>query len=414
LRRLLHNTAVRLGRDERGWRVAVVLIALGAAVVRLVIIAHTRGGADLRIYTYFSRLGLHGINPFNPPTHGEYPPLQSDNPPVEIALLAGLLAIHNAPVTLRLLFVASDVILVVFVGLCFPRSRQWRAAFIVFYAFNPFVLIAWTAFAEDKTIVLLGITVWLWALATQREWTSWVMATLLTAFKFLGTYAAPQLAVDSFRRRGRAAIWPVSLFAAGFLLSYLPWFPHSLDTLSRRNVRLAANPPIHASWTLLLSRLGIYAPIEAKILTIAGIVLVFAQYVVRRIDISQAVVWSIFAGFIFLPNNAFNRLLLITLPFMLITEFSQLQWVAIWIVASVSALAALIATRGVPHALHALANPLTTLFAKEATVRHVLWMSLLPTLVIGFHVINCSTKPAEPDGQRARPTQPGETATAVP
>jgi hypothetical protein len=372
-------------RRPAGWRAGVIAVALGAFLVRLLIIAHSHGGADLRIYTYFSRLALHGLNPFALQPNEPIPLVDANSPPLEVAAFAALLAIHDSPTTLRVAFALADVAVVLLIGLRFPRPRRWRAAFIVFYAFNPFVLFSWTVFAEDKTLLFLGIAAWVLALERGREWTAWAAATALTVFKFLGAFAVPALALHSFRTRRWRALAPIGASLGIFLLSNLPWFPKSLDAFTRRDARLALNPPIHESPTLLLSRLGIYAPIEAKLLTAVAIVTVLGFFAARRIDICEAVVWSLFAGYVFLPDDPFNRLLLITLPFMLILDFSIARWIAIWVVSSVAALAGVVATRGVPHELSAIAGALRTLFAHEETVRLTLWMNLLPALVLAFY-----------------------------
>jgi hypothetical protein len=39
----------------------------------------------------------------------------------------------------------------------------------------------------------------------------------------------------------------------------------------------------------------------------------------------------------------------------------------------------------VPRALAGVGGPLRTLFAVEGTLRHVLWMNLLPMLVVAFY-----------------------------
>jgi hypothetical protein len=356
-----------------------------AVIVRLVIIGHSHGGEDLRMYVFFSRLPLHGINPFSSYSGGLFPPVDGNNPPGEVALFSGLLWLHDSPTTLRLLFVLSDAALLLVIGFAFPRPRRWRAAFILFYGFNPFVLFAWTAFAEDKTLLLLGIVWLLLALERERQWSAWAAISALTVFKFLGAFAAPSLAVHALRSRGRRALAMIAAFAFAFVLGNLPWFPHSLDAFSRRNTRLAINPPIHASPLLLLSRIGVYAPIEAKLLTVLGIALVFALFVARRINVQESVVWSLFTGYAFLPDDSFARLLLITLPFLLIVDLSMIRWLALWAISCVAALAAIVATRGVPHILSFLSGPLRSAFSHESTVRHVIWMNLLPALVLTFY-----------------------------
>jgi len=393
---------VEVVRSPAGWGFAVITITLVATLVRLLIIAHSHGGTDLRQYTYYSRLALHGVNPFAPPQSGLFPPFDSNNPPLEVAAFTGLLAIHDSPTTIRLLFVVSDALLLLLIGFRYRRSRGWRIGFMVFYGFNPFVLFAYTAFAEDKTLLVLGIACWLLALERDREWSAWAAATALTVFKFLGAFAMPALALHSWRRRRVRALLPIGAFVIAFLLSNLPWFPQSLDAFSRRDARLAVNPPLHASPTLLLSRIGVYAPIEAKLLTGAAIITVLGLFATRRIEVREAVVWSLVAGYIFLPDDAFNRLLLITLPFMLLLELSLRRWIAIWVVSALAALGAVIATRGVPHELTAIAGPLRAVFAHESTVCHVLWMNLLPALVIAYYLIDRRAGRAPVCGSPAR------------
>ena len=198
--------------------------------------------------------------------------------------------------------------------------RRWRLGFMIFYAFNPFVLLAWTVYAQDKTLLFFGIAALLLALERGREWAAWLAATALAAFKFLGAFAMPVLALHWFRRRRWWALLPVTAFVVVLVLSNLPWFPKSLDAFSRRDDLLAIDPPIHVAPTLLLARIGIYAPIEAKLLPVAATIVALVFYVIRRIDIREAMVWSLLAGYVFLPDTDFDRLLLITLPFFLILD----------------------------------------------------------------------------------------------
>jgi hypothetical protein len=373
-------------------RAAVIAIALLALVLRLVIIAHSHGGQDLRMYTYFSRLALHGHDPFAPPHGGTFPGFDSNNPPVEVLVFAGLLWIHDSPTTLRVVFALVDVAVVLVIGLAFARSWQWRLGWIVFYAFNPFLLVAWTTFAEDKTLLFLVICAWMLALERHREWFQWLAASALTVFKFLGAFAVPALALDTFRRRRWWVLAPAALFLLAFALSNLPWFPHSLDAFSRRNQRLDLNPPIHASPMIILARLHLYAPVEAELLTVAAIVAVLAAFAARRIEIREALALSLVGGYAFLPDDAFNRLVLIALPVMLLLRFSLARWIAIWGASSVAALGAIVATRGVPHALSAIGGPLRAVFAHEGTARHALWMSLFPVVVLAFYVADRRTR----------------------
>lgn len=377
----------------RRWPWLLAAIALLGLAVRLVIIAHSHGGNDLRIYVYFSRLGLHGKNPFAAPRVGLFPPSQSDQPSLETGIFEELLRLRNSPSTLRYLFALGDVAVILLVGLWTPRPRRWRLAFIVFYAFNPLVLLGWTVYAEDKTILFLGIVALLISLERRSEWGAWLSAAGLTAFKLIGIFVAPVLAVHSFRLGRWRALVPALAFVAALILSSAPWFPKSLNVFTRRQTRLSINPPIHSSPTLLLARLHLYAPVEAKVLTAAALVAVFALYLARRLEIREAVVWSLFAGYIFLPDDPFNRLLLISLPFLFVVVMDRARWIALWVVSCVVALAAAVETRGVPHALSAIGSPLRAVFSHEATVRDVLWMALIPALVIAFYWLDHRARP---------------------
>jgi hypothetical protein len=375
-------------RRPGGWRLAVLAITVLAVVVRVLIIAHSHGGSNLAIYTYFSRLALHGSNPFNPPAHGFINPIHSNSPPFEVGLFTALLAIRDSPTMLRLLFVLGDVAVLLLIGFSFPRPQSWRLGFMLFYAFNPFVLLSWTAYAQDKTLLFFGIAALLLALERGREWVAWLALTALAAFKFLGAFAFPALALHWFAKRRWWALAPAAAFLVVVALSNAPWFPKSLDAFSRRNDLLAINPPIHVTPTILLAKIGVYAPIEAKLLPVAGAVVALALYVRRRIDIREAMVWSMFAGYVFLPDTDFDRMLLITLPFLLLLAMSTGRWVVVWVVSCLAAVAGGVATHGVPHALAGVAGTLHSVFPKEGTVLNVLWMNLFTVLVLAYYFVD--------------------------
>lgn len=366
---------------QRQWRVAVITVAVLAFLVRLVLIAHSNGGSDLANYTYFARIALHGGNPFTPPAHGLFNASYANSPPIEFASFAGLLAIHDSATTLRVLFALSDLVTLLVIGFAFSWSQARRMALIVFYAFNPLVLLWWTYWGEDKTLLFLGIVVLLWALERDRTWIAWGAAAALAAFKFLGTFFAPVLAVHEFRKTRWRALGPIAAFLFVVLISNAPWFPQSLHAFTRRNDRLGFNPPLHISPTLLISRIGLYAPFEAQLLPALGALCVVVLLLVRRINVREAIVWSLFVSYVFLPDDDVDRLVLITLPFLLIMTISVLEWTAIWIVSLWATLASVVATKGVPHALHALRGPLQGVFSHEGTVRSVIW-TCLPTAVV--------------------------------
>lgn len=357
------------------WRWTVAGVAFLALLVRVLIIAGSHGGSDLRNYTYFSRLALHGHDPFTPPQHGLFAPIFANSPPLEFALFSLLLRVHDSPTTLRILFALADVALILLVGFASRSPRPWRAAFITFYAFDPLVLVSWTVYAEDKTLLFLAITILIFALEQGRVFTSWLAAAFLAAFKFLGAYFVPVLVVYTLRKRRTQAILLLALFLVLFAASNLPWFPESVKSFTRRDQRLNIDPPIHASPTLLLSRIGLYARLEPRLLTAFALLVVLFLFVLRRIAVRDAIALSLFSGYIFLPDDSFDRLLLISLPFLLLVRPTRVQWSVLWAITTVAAFAAVVETRGVPHALAPIGALLRGLFSHEATVRDVLWMN---------------------------------------
>ena len=70
-----------LERLERHWRLAVVAAAVAALVVRLVLIAVTGGGGDIRGYVYFAELVLAGQDPYDAPPGGPVDSVYANNPP---------------------------------------------------------------------------------------------------------------------------------------------------------------------------------------------------------------------------------------------------------------------------------------------------------------------------------------------
>ena len=369
------------------WRWSVLGIAVVALVVRALLIAHSHGGSDLRNYTYFARLALQGHDPYLPPAHGAFGATFADSPPLEYAAFSLLLRLHNSPTTLRVLFAIADVAVILFVGLRWSAPRSWRAAFIVFYALNPFVLISWTVYAEDKTLLFLALAVLLLSAGQGRELTSWLAVTALTAFKFLGAFLVPALLVDTVRQRRARGLW----FLAGFVIlvaaASLAWFPDGLRAFTHRNGRLGAYLPIHSSPMLLVSRIGLYASFEPSLLAAIAIAAVVVLLVLRRLALPEALALSLLGGYIFLPDDSFGRLLLVTLPLLLLVRPTPRQWAAVWVVTTIAAIAAAIETQGVPHALGPISGALRAAFSHESTVRSVLWLNAPMVTVLWISLV---------------------------
>ena len=402
--------------SARRWRWSVIGLAVVALLVRALLIAHSHGGSDLRNYTYFARLALAGHDPYLPPAHGAFGATFADSPPLEYGVFSLLLRLHDSPTTLRILFAVADAGVILLVGLRWPAPRSWRAAFVVFYALNPLVLISWTVYAEDKTLLFLALAVLLLSVAQRRELTSWLAATALTAFKVLGAFLVPALLVDTVRQDRTRGL----RFLAGFVIlvaaSSLAWFPDGLRAFTHRNGRLGAYLPIHSSPMLLVSRIGLYAGFEPTLLAAIAITAVVVLLILRRLELAEALALSLLGGYIFLPDDSFGRLLLVALPFMLLVSPTWRQWAAVWVLTTIAAIAAAIETQGVPHALAPISGTLRTAFSHESTVRSVLWLNAPVVAILWTYLVqrrHGSTPSAHSSNESTRPAISTTSATMI-
>jgi len=377
----------RLG--ERG---VIALLALGGLVARLVLIRLGDGGADLQVYAYFGELVGAGRNPYaDAPPGGAIDPSYSDQMPLEFLLFGGLLALYRSPEAIRIFLALADVGVILLVGLAFPRPRSWRVAFAAFYAFSPFLLLSWTAFAEDKTFVFALIVLVIIGVEAGRPVLGWAAAAALTAVKLFGAFLVPPLVLHGLRTlpRRRLALL-VAGFAVVLALAHLPFFPDGLRIYDLRSARTGIDPPIHASPTQLLAAVGLYAPAVARF----GIPLCFAAVylltLTRRVTPSEGVALSVLAAFLLLPDQAANRILLVSLPLLLVLRATRGRWLALWGASALSAVALYAQVRGVPElglpGWAPVADATRALFGPYGSVRHVVWMNLTFALVLGFFV----------------------------
>lgn len=323
--------------DERSWRRAVVALAIAALAVRLVIAAVTGGGNDLNIYYSFASLVGDGVNPYHPPASFEIPERLADNLPLEFVLFAGLLELHDSKYTLRVLFALADAAVILLVGLKFARPIPWRAAFTVFYAFNPLVLGSWTATSEDKTIVFLLMVAIVLSLEAGRHVAGWAAATVLGALKGVSIFFAPFLAWQAWRERGlRFAAACVAGFAVLMFAAHLPWFPDAFEVYDRRDGHIEFRDPAHAAITQLLDRAGLYDPALVRYGVPLLLVAVFAAYVLRRIDAVEGIVLANLATLILQPDHAYTRALLAALPFLFVIRLTPARWGVMWGVSTVA------------------------------------------------------------------------------
>jgi hypothetical protein len=326
--------------SERDWRRGIAGLALAALLARLTIIAvRASGGFNLRLYWWFAHLAAHGHNPYHAPLNGPVPPADSNNPPFELLVFAGLLRLHDSPTTLRLGLAVTEALVVLLIGWAYPRGRGWRAGFCMFLALNPFVLLVWTAFTSDKVLVVGLLAAVLAALASDRLVRAWVWTTLLAALKWVGIFYAPALALHTLREGiTRRLAATLVLCAGAFVALGAPWFPSSLEAWVGRNSRLEIAPR-HAALTELLARVHVYSGALVRPFIVAAIVAVLVLQWRMVLSTAEAIVLCVVAAFIALPDHGVDRILMLTLALLLVVRMSERRWILLWAVSLVQAVA---------------------------------------------------------------------------
>ena len=400
---VLKRNVQALTRSERRWRLVVLGIAAAALLVRLGIVAATGGGADLRVYVYFARLFGAGQDPYDAPPGGAVDPVYADQAPLLFGLFAGLLKVHDAPETLRLVFALADTAVIAVVGLWLRRPAVWRLGFILFYAFSPFVLYSWTAHAEDKTLIFLGLAGLLIALERGSHAAAWVLTAVLAAVKWLGAFWALPLALATWRARGaRTALLSLGGFAVAFAAAQAPFFPSSLEAYARRADRMELDPPIHAGLLKPLAEIGLYDPWLARACTVAALLAVYAAFARKRIEAPAAVVLSMVAAYVFLPDQSDNRVLLLVLPVLLLSRSTPLRYATLWVLSTVAAVALVVEFNGVPGPLSGLAPLLTALFGAYGSMQHVFIINALLIWALACFALDLRAGREEPRRVAAR------------
>jgi hypothetical protein len=364
---------------ERRWRQGVLALAGAGLLARLTIIAvRASGGANLRIYWWFSHLAAHGHNPYHAPLSGPVNPNYGDNPPLEILLFAGVLKVHDSQTSLRIFIAILEAALVVAMGWRYPRDRRWRAGFCVFMALNPYVLLVWTAYTSDKVLVIAPIAAVLAALAADRVARAWAWTTLLAALKWVGTFFALPLLAHSVRRigvRSMAAVLAGCL--AGFAILSVAWFPSSLEAWHRRDVRIDLHPT-HAALTQLLAKAHIYSSSLVRPFIVVAVLVIVVLYLRRLLNVGQAIVLAVFAAYLPLPDEGVDRILMVTLPLLFVMQLSLRRWAILWEVSAVESVAFLIQELG-PQAGQ-------KIIGHYGSIGHVLLMNPIMLLVFAWLV----------------------------
>ena len=369
----------------RRWRLVVVGIAFVALLVRFAILLHYRHyvSADLRIYYYFSHLILEGANPYDAPAGGSVDSSYGDFPAPEMGTYAALLNIHDSPLTLKVFFAFADFLTIILLGFLLPRSKPWRLSAMLFYGFSPLVLVSWIVVTEDKTVLFTFIT-WIY-IAIERRATiaAWLGTGTLAVYKWISGFFLVPFALWSSRSMSRKGLLAaLGIFAITFVVSHIPYFPESLRMYERRQEASHIYPPVHASLTKVLYDLGLYETFFVQGFIYTALAAVYLLFALRKIDIKEAIALSLFAAYVALPNESFDRILLITLPFLFVVSLSLARWAAVWAVTIVT---------GAGVYLNVMApTPVPQSFVDAAgsygSYRHLILANALMLLILAFYL----------------------------
>lgn len=354
----------------------VILIAAAALAVRLFAIWHAYGDStDLHIYRYFSEFARHGVNPYHAPASAAAGGGRADEPVLEFLLYAGVLDIWNSPTAIRVLFALLDTGVVLCLGLLIPRSPRWRLNAMLFYAFNPLVLLAWTRLPEDKSISFVLIVVVVALFERGREALGWTAATILAAVKWVGAFFALPLLVHTWRERGASFAVRAGVFAGiAFVVSNLPYFPGSFLAYQRRSARLSFTP-IFDSITVPLAHAGLYSPLLPRVWLVAATLALALLTWRGTIDVAEAICLGTWAGFVLLPDEPPDRILIAALPLLLVIRSTRFRWALWWIASLVPAAWLYVDSMSTPGRLRSLTG-------SPESLRHVLGANVLMLLFV--------------------------------
>jgi len=370
-------TELIIHADEANWVSLVVLVSITGFAIRAAVALGGFGtSTDLAIYTYFSRFVARGINPYHVQPLASAGGATADEPILEFVLYAGLFRLWDSPIVLRLFFAACDAATIALFGLLMQRTRGWRLGAMLFLAFCPLVLTAWVLLPEDKSLVVLLITLVLAQAERGRVAAAWAATAALAAIKWVGAFFALPLFVEGYRAVGRRVIVVAVAAAVVFALGTLPFFPDGLLAVERRSGRMNS-PPSFDSITILLDRVHLYDPLLVRLWIPAALLTIAVLHMCRKIDIGEAIALSCAAPFVFLPDEPPDRILLVTVVLMLIVRPRWLLW---WTVSLVPTVWCLI------DYVFAIHHPLRRLTGPPGEWRHVIGANLLLIVVTACYL----------------------------
>lgn len=311
----------------------IVTVAALALLLRVALIHFVPldAGDDLRIYTYFGNLMAHGENPYLPPADSPIDKHYANIAPVNLAFFAGILRLWDSPTALRVTFALVDALIILVIGFWARRPWAWRRRVMIFYAFNPLVLITLVVNSQDKVVVLWLMLLLLVAVEANRVVASIVLTTLVTLYRWIGAFFILPIALY-FARSWRALALMLGFFGLSIALSHLIYWPDNLIVYESRTVRTLIDPPIHSSPTILLSVLGYYSPTFVPLSIFASLAVCYALFAFEKIGIVELIVLVTFFTNMGAPELPVSRILMVALPILWIIRLpAERVWV-LWIV----------------------------------------------------------------------------------
>jgi hypothetical protein len=298
--------------------------------------------ADLRNYYWPSQVALRGENPYALWASGQSGEFRSDMAPLELALYVATVAVWNDPRALQVLFALFDAVNIVLLGVLL-KSSPIKVPFQTFYALGPLTLYNLVLVPQDKTI-LLTLTFVIFYLLTQHAVRNThtsritlhvsscrfkvqgstlliIAAALLASFKWLSVfYIVPLLLFVS--RDWRGFVKHGALFGIVVALAHLPWFPDWLYVYQFRAGRTAT--PMHTSPAVLLQALGWFDKNLLLVLLVASLIVIYALFWFKRIDIFETIALSVMVGILWTPDMDPVHLSIVVLHFLLIVDWSSI------------------------------------------------------------------------------------------
>ena len=384
--------------DRKTW----LLIGLGVAIRLFFIfpgpfeskVGLLTNNADLRNYYWPAQTVLTGANPYVLWSSGHSSDFRADMAPLELLVYVATVRIWNAPRALQVLFVVFDAINIALLGLML-RQSVLKLPFQIFYALGPLTLHNLTLVSEDKSIVLTlsFLIVYLLVLPAETTWRigrfrisarSLVipLAALLASFKWLSVfYLFPLLLfvssdVKSFFRQALT-------FGVILGLAHLPWIPDWIYVYVFRAARVGT--PLHIAPAVLLNSFGLYDKNILMPVLAASLLLIYALFWFKRLDIFETIVLSTMCGILATPDMDPVHLSLVVLSLMLIVNWSSTsRMTLVWMLSAVVTLVYAISTH-TGFARYGLAD-LQRLTGAYGSPQMIVWSYLLFLAVLAFYL----------------------------